>query len=304
MRQLRKLIGSPNALFTFEASARYRSFTLAASELGVTQAAVSLSIKNLEASLGTRLFEREYRQLSLTEAGERFYQDVSLGLGHITRSAESHSRSVAGQHVTLSCSTAFASHWMLPRLPTLRATHPNIDLRIQTSDRDVDIVSEKISLGIRRGKGDWEHYDSQKLASEVLFPVCSPGYLEASGPVRDIGDLATRKLIHLEEPHRPRPTWQDWFAHHNTQYKKDMTGLRLNEYSLVVQAAVGGQGIALGWSHLVAYALKHGLLVTPLDLHWDTGQSFYVVTAKTGTRSEEGATIRNWILNEGLSVPD
>ena len=121
MRDLRRLIGSPSALFTFEASARHGSFTLAAKELGVTQAAVSFSIKKLEQNLGLTLFQRHHRRLELTDAGERLYQDVALGLGHIGRSAESLSRTATSEHVTISCSTAFASHWVLPRLPNFRA---------------------------------------------------------------------------------------------------------------------------------------------------------------------------------------
>ncbi|MBZ0215594.1 MAG: LysR family transcriptional regulator [Fimbriimonadaceae bacterium] len=304
MHELRRLIGSPNALFTFEASARLVSFTLAAKELGVTQAAVSFSIKHLEQNLGVALFQRHHRRLELTIAGERLYQDVALGLGHIGRSTESLSRAVRSEHVTLSSSTAFASQWILPRLPSFRAVHPLVDFRIQTSDRDVDIVTEKLSLGIRRGIGDWPHYDARKLASEVLFPVCSPGYHQATGPVRDIADLASRKLIHLEEPHRPRPTWQDWFAHHHMKYRDDMSGLRLNEYSLVVQAAIGGQGIALGWTHIVAYALKQGLLIKPLDLQWDTGQSFFVVASKSGKLSSDAVIIRDWLLEEALTTPN
>jgi DNA-binding transcriptional LysR family regulator len=115
MRSLRAVLPAPSALFAFEAAARLGSFTRAASELGITQAAVSYAVKQLEARLGQPLFLRQHRRVALTEAGERFFQDVSIGLGHIRRSAETlMSRGAAG-HVTLSCSTAFASWWMLPR---------------------------------------------------------------------------------------------------------------------------------------------------------------------------------------------
>ena len=303
MQSLRKLVGSPSALFTFEAAARLTSFTRAAEELGVSQAAVSFSIKNLEQNLGTRLFQRHHRRLDLTAAGERFYQDVALGLGHIGRSAEVIGRSDMADSVTLSSSTAFASHWILPRLANFRAAYPFVDFRIQTSDRDVDIISEKISLGVRRGTGDWDHYDARKLADEILFPVCSPGYLQSVGTIRSASDLASSKLVHLQEPHRPRPTWQDWFAHQGLKYREVSSGLVLNDYSLVVQAAIGGQGIALGWSHIVAYALKQGLLVIPLNLQWDTGQSFYIVSSNTVSLSKEAKSVRSWILNEGQMLP-
>jgi len=298
MLEFRKLIASPSALFTFEAAARFCSFTRAAKELGVTQAAVSFAIKSLEQNLGVMLFQREHKHLELTEAGERFYQDVAMGLGHIGRSAEALHRNVTSNHVTLSCSTAFASHWIIPRLQAFRANHPDIDFRIQTSDRDINIITEKIHLGIRRGHGEWAEYESYELAREILFPVCNPSYLETQGPVRDLNDLAERKLIHLEEPHRPRPTWDDWFKHHKIKYRDDQDGLRLNDYALVVQAAIGSQGIAMGWSHIVDHPMRQGLLVKAIDLTWQTDQRFYVVASKDIALSDDGETIRRWILEE------
>lgn len=299
MNELRRLIASPSALFTFEAAARLGSFTRAAAELGVTQAAVSFAIKSLEGHLGATLFRRRHQRIELTEAGERFYRDVSLGLGHIGRSAEALHRLAGDRHVTLSCSTAFAAHWLLPRLPGFRATYPTIDFRIQTSDKDIDIVAEKIELGVRRGRpSDWPDYDTRLLAPEILFPVCSPRYLETSGPIRDLEDLAKAKLIHLEEPTRPRPNWRDWFGHHGLGYKDDGEGLRLNDYALVVQAAIGAQGIALGWTHIVEQPMRQGLLAKAHGSSWRTGHEFHIVSPRGRTVSADATRIRDWILGE------
>ena len=133
MQSLRSLLPSPGALIVFEAAGRLASFTRAAEELAMTQAAVSFAIRNLERDLGVPLFTRRHRSIALTEAGERFHADVSLGLTHIRKSAEELKAQGSDRHVTLSASTAFASYWMLPRLARLRADLPGIDLRIQTS---------------------------------------------------------------------------------------------------------------------------------------------------------------------------
>ncbi len=301
MSNLKKLVASPSALFTFEAAARLGGFKLAANELGVTQAAVSFAIKTLEQNLGVQLFRREHKHVKLSDAGDKFYADVSMGLGHIGRSAEELRSMSLDQLVTLSCSTAFAGHWVIPRLPSFRVEHPGIDFRIQTSDKDIDIMHSKIERGIRRGNGRWPEYESELFAPEELIPVCSPTFLIDNGPIDTVEELALRKLIHLEEPFRPRPNWSDWFKHFQSNVKISTERLRLNDYALVVQAAIGGQGIALGWSHILEYPMHHGLLVTAYQEKWRTDQNFYIVSPRNSTLSKNGQIIRDWILREAIS---
>ncbi len=172
METLRHLIPSINGLVVFETAGRLASFSAAARELGMTQAAVSYAIGRLEAQLATTLFLREHRRVRLTEAGQRFHADVSLGLSHIQRSAQGLRAVAVGTHVTLSASTAFAAFWMVPRLQRFREDLPDIDLRIQTADRDLDLVGEGIPLGIRGGSPtDWPHYECEVLAPEEIYPV-------------------------------------------------------------------------------------------------------------------------------------
>jgi len=146
MQSLRHLLPSAGSLIVFEAAGRLASFTAAGRELGMTQAAVSYAIRGLEDQFGAKLFQRRHRQVLLTEAGERFHADVTLGLSHIRKSAEELRARSGGMHVTLSASTAFASFWMMPRLQKFRDDLPGIDLRIQTADRDLDLVAEGIPL--------------------------------------------------------------------------------------------------------------------------------------------------------------
>jgi DNA-binding transcriptional LysR family regulator len=307
MQNLRSLISSPSALFSFEAAARHESFTRAAQELNVSQAAISAAIKGLEAALGVALFHRSHKRIELSEAGKRFYSDVAIGLGHIARSAETIHQLAGDRHVTLSTSTAFASHWMIPRLPSFRAQHPEIDLRLQTSDRDTELDPEAAMLAIRRAPKGFAAatpiYDATFFAEEELFPVCSPSYLAQTGAIRDLKAMAGRKLIHLEEPFRPRPTWRDWFQSQRHDFHDDGEGLRLNDYALVVQAAIGGQGIAMGWAHIVDFALRQGLLVKALDRSWKTGQQFSVITPKSTALAPDVmadvVAVRDWILAAG-----
>ncbi|TIP43770.1 MAG: LysR family transcriptional regulator [Mesorhizobium sp.] len=289
-------IPSPAGLITFEAAGRHLSFTNAAEELRVSQAAVSAAIKSLEGDLGVELFVRQHKRIVLTEAGQRFYSDVAMGLGHIARSAEAVRRTTEEKHVVLSSSTAFASHWLIPRLPKFRAQHPEIEIRIQTADRDTDLAPDPHLIGVRRGLGDWPNYRAFRFGGENLIPVCSPSYLKQSGAPRDLPDLAGRTLIHLDEPHRPRPSWKDWFAHFGLDFTDAGEGLRLNDYSLVVQAAIGGQGIALGWTHLVKHPLSERLLIPALAANWATGYAFFIVSNRSVELAPEAKLVKDWII--------
>lgn len=299
MHQLRDLISSPASLLTFEAAGRLQSFTRAAEELGVSQPAVSHSVRELERRLGVRLFERRPRSVSLTPEGQWFHASVAKGLAHIYQSAL-HLRRVHGleRQVTVSVSTATAAHWLLPRIARFRGRHPDIDLRFQTSDRDVDLVAEGISIGIRLGRGDWPAYESRHFTDEEVFPVCSPRYPRRAGPTDDPHSLLGETLIHLDEPYREAVGWSDWFASSGIVYERDPRGLVLNDYALVLNAAVAGEGIALGWRHLVAHLLDSGDLVRAHPATVRSSRAFYVVTPKAWPINAATRTFLDWMLEE------
>jgi len=301
MKLLRRAIPSPSTLLIFEAAARLGSFTRAAEELGMTQAAVSYGIRSLERGLRVSLFLRNHRMVRLTEIGQRFSHDVSIGLAHIQQSVAAIQRMQADRHVTLSVSTSFASFWMLPRLAAFRVAHPDIELRFLATDRDVDIASENIALGIRRGAGDFAGYEAALLAEEYIYPVSTSTYLNGAlgglgnGRVT-IADLPRLNLIHLEEPLRFRPTWRDWFAAQGQRFVDSGEGLCLNDYALVVQATLEGQGVALGWGHLVDHLVARGALTRVVDVVWRTGSSFWVVWS--GQLTPEAQRVRDWLIAE------
>lgn len=295
MKLLRTQLPPLNALVIFEAAGRLTSFTKAAQELNMTQAAVSYGVKQLEAALGLDLFRREHQRVRLTEDGRRYHQDVTLALEHIRRSTETLRRSQSGTHVTLSCSTAFASWWMLPRLALFRQENPGIDLRLQTTDKDIDLGAEGISLGIRRGDGRYLGLDAVKMVDEAIIPICSPAYLERAGPIASVADLKRQRLIHLDEPFRPRPSWGDYFRAAGVAAGTDQAGLHLNDYALVVGAALEGQGIALGWRHQTDHLVARGLLIHPIEQLWVTGLAFHVVWPHGVPLAPEAEAVRDWL---------
>jgi DNA-binding transcriptional LysR family regulator len=298
MRELRQLVHSPHHLFVFEVCGRLLSFTRAAEELGVSQPAVSLAIRQLETAIGRDLFERRHRAIQLTEDGERFYNEVSLSFERLLQAAREVSRGDGEDLVTLSISTAFANYWVMPRMTKLHRSHPAIDLRLQVVDKDVDLEHENVSLGIRRGRGGWPGYDSAAIAREEIYAVASPAYLAANPRPRSIEDLLHHQFIHLEEPFRPRPKWHDWFASFDVDFVDRGEGLRLNDYALVIQAAMAGEGVAIGWRHVTESLIAKRLLVPVLPQSWVTGEEFHLIWSDRTELSDSAQQVRDWIIEE------
>ncbi|GLS34232.1 DNA-binding transcriptional regulator, LysR family [Mesorhizobium albiziae] len=296
MQSLRHLLPSAGSLIVFEAAGRLSSFTAAGRELGMTQAAVSYAVRGLEDQLGVKLFQRRHRQVRLTEAGGRFFADVTLGLSHIRKSAEELRALAGGMHVTLSASTAFASFWMMPRLQKFRDDLPGIDLRIQTADRDLDLIAEGIPLGIRGGSAqDWPDYELLPIAKEEIYAVAGPAYVARSGMPASPAEMVSHQLIHLEEPFRPAATWNEWFRSAGVNGAVANRGLQINDYVLVIQAVMEGQGIALGWRHLTDRLIASGLLVRLTDHAMTTGDGFHVAWPKNRPLSESAEKVRDWL---------
>jgi DNA-binding transcriptional LysR family regulator len=299
METLRSLLPSINGLVVFEAAGRLGSFTAAARELRMTQAAVSYAVNRLEEHLGTPLFLREHRRVRLSEAGERFFADVSIGLTHIRRSAQDLRAVATGGHVTLSCSTAFAAFWMVPRMAQLRTDLPHIDLRIQTADRDLDLLGEGIPMAVRAGNpSEWPQYQAQPLAAEEIYPVCGASYLAGRERAAMPVDLLDHQLIHLEEPYRSAATWRDWFASAGIEGRRVPKGLQINDYVLVLQSVIAGQGVALGWRHLVEGLVQKGVLVRLTDHVLTTGMDFHVIWPRDAALSRAAQEVRDWLLTQ------
>lgn len=297
MHKLWKSVSSSKHLVYFEAAARLQSITRAAQTMNVKQPAVSAAIKQLEESLGVALFRREHKKIALTAAGQRLFSDVSRAFDDMQASVQAVRQFTRNDHVTLNASSAFNFYWMVPKLQDFHQAFPDIDLRLQSSDREPDIDTENISLGIRRGYGDWADCHSVLIAPERIYPVGT-----AKG-IRTPQELLHNKLIHLEEPTRERPGWQQWFRHFGVTDAPPVSGLRLNDYALVLQAALAGEGIACGWHHVATPLVQRGLLHAYTDWSWDTGAGFYLVWSKRVPLIDNAERIRDWVIAQaGQSV--
>ncbi len=301
MLKLLRKIDSVHHLVAFLTASRHGSFTEAAKELNVSQPAVSQSVRKLEQALDVELFHRSHRKIRLTEAGERLSHGVSDGFRRIEEAVNLIESQRSGKYVTLSVSSAFANYWMVPRLADFHHRFPNIDLRLQTTDKDIDLNAEGLSLGIRRGRNKFSGYNNAVIADELLKPILSPAFAKRHRIEPDLNALAILPKIHLEEPYRPRPNWAAWLKAKSAiasdlQTSDRSGGLRLNDYALVVQAAMAGEGVAIGWQHIVEPLVQQGLLQYFGDHEWKTGAQFHLIWSETRPLSKDAELVRDWII--------
>ncbi|MGJ7552034.1 LysR family transcriptional regulator [Pseudomonas alloputida] len=300
---------SLRAVKAFVAAARYQNFTRAAEALCVTQAAISRQIRDLEEHLGAELFNRAGRAVELTPAGSIFYDAVQLSFTNIALAADRirHSESPK-QRVTLCCSPAFANFWLGPKLPALFAAYPEIDLNIVTTQNfltlengvNPDIIICKMA---KSGQG----YFSQPLVCDVIYPVCTPQYLEQHPEIRTLDGLRNTALLNLSPFGRSQVAehvdWKVWFAYQDIDLdRRDADAPQLfnaNDYSLLMQLAQHHQGVALGWHYLVAPLVEQGLLVRPVSdtlVHRDTRH--YLSLSEAKSHDASCCKLRDWLIEQ------
>ena len=290
---------SSRALLLFDSAARTGSFSRAAEEMAVGQPAVSHSVRQLEADLGVRLFRRLHRGVELTPTGERLAQRVRAGLREIEEGlAEIRPSSSDDQQVTLLVSTSLASHWLLPRLGHFKQQYPGIELRCITMDTDRDIPIAEFDLCIALGSGDWPGMQRWFFTDEELYPVCSPEYLRSHRSLVDNGSLLDCDLLHLEERYHSRFDWSQWFAHFDIDSGPMPSDWIYNDYSIVIHAALEGQGIAIGWRHIVQPLVDRGALVRPIAESIETDNPFYIMAPIDRPIGESAQTLRDWLIGE------
>ncbi|NOX29561.1 MAG: LysR family transcriptional regulator [Actinobacteria bacterium] len=268
---------SDRTLRIFSSAARHGSLSAAARTLGIGQPAVSHAVSRLESIVGRRVFTRSRAGVSLTPVGQALYDKVSESFALIDLAMAEAMGSAKREAVTVSVSTSLASYWLMPRLPAFKLEHPDIELRVLTSDSD-DAVGSDADLWIPLGPVSRPGLSSVPLCAERIVPVASPG-LAAS--LDDISPQALRDapLLHLEERYVPRFNWNQWFVHHEVEpperNRASSDAYRSNDYSVILQAAIAGQGVALGWLHIVADCIATNQLV-PLAAPIETDSSFEI----------------------------
>ena len=292
-----------NALRAFEAAGRHLSFTKAAAELNVTPAAVGHQVKALEELLGVPLFRRLTRALRLTDAGQAALPTLSQGFDKLAQGVEQMRAHCESGVLTISVSPSFGAMWLVPRLEHFRIRHPDIEIRIDGTDRRVDLARDDADVALRYGPGGYDGVRVDWLFSQVNTPVCSPALLSGEHPLRQPDDLRHHTLLHVEWKDA-EASWRMWLLAAGLHDIDPTRGPRFTMENMAVQAALDGHGVALIGDILVADDLAAGRLVRPFDPSLSTPLTFsyYLLSAKDDAEQPKVAAFRNWLLEEAREL--
>lgn len=286
------------ALRAFEAAGRRLSFSDAATELFVTPGAVGYQIRSLEHLLGTPLFVRGTRSVRLTPAGVAYMATVRQVFDLLTdgtRAVRGPTRAV----LRVSLLASFAVNWLIPRLPRFAAVHPDIDLQFEPMIAHADLETGETDLAIRYGPGGWPGVRAHRFLLERFAPVCSPALASGSSPIVHPNDLLGHVLL-LSQAREPFE-WLAWAASSDFDFAQATTWM-LHDYNIVLEAAVSGQGVAIGRASLVADRLRSGELVEPLGPARPHGGIGHWLVTRHGKQSPEAAAFSAWILHEAKAT--
>jgi LysR family transcriptional regulator, glycine cleavage system transcriptional activator len=294
---VRRSLPTLSALRSFEAAARHESFTRAADELCVTQGAVSHQIKALEGELGLKLFSRERRGLVITDAGRDYLAVVREAFDRIALGTDRLLQRQRSGVITVSASPDFAAKWLVSRLGRFAEAYPNIELRVSATMRHVDFAREDVDLAIRHGAGSWVGLDAVNLSAEELFPVCSPALVSGSRGIRNPEDVLQFPLLHLDDWRN----WSRWLEAAGVSGEALLHGPILNHASMLIDAAIEGQGIALARTALAACDLINGRLVRPFRVALPLSNTYWIVCPRATSTLPKIVAFRDWLLAEAAA---
>jgi len=284
-----------NALRAFEAAARHLSFTKAADELSVTQAAVSHQMRTLEDNLGVPLFRRFNRRLALTDQGQLLLPAVREAFDVLTAGVERLRAGVREGVLSISTTPSFAARWLAPRLVRFQARYPEIETQLVAAPRLLDYLREGIDCGIRFGQGDWPGLSAVELFRQELLPVCSPLLLAAAPPLREPADLARHTLIHVLTD---LDDWRTWLRAVGATNVDPTRGVRFDSGPLALQSAASGAGVAISNRTIAGDDLAAGRLVIPFDFEVPVEASYYFVAPALTADQPKVVLFRDWLLAE------
>jgi LysR family glycine cleavage system transcriptional activator len=288
-----------NALRAFEAAARHLNFSRAADELSVTPGAVSQQIQNLEDYVGVALFKRTPKGLLLTDPAQIALPALREAFDRLAEAASMLTAAVDGRRLTVSVAPSFAAKWLVPRLGQFETLHPQVDVWISAGMELVDFGSGEIDIAIRYGAGRYPGLEVVRLMQETVIPVASPALLE-SQPLNDPADLAGHILLHDGSPDADDscPDWTMWLAARGVKGVDGTRGPRFNQSSLVIEAAVGGRGVALAKRALAQADLDAGRLVSPFQITTAVDFAYYLVHPKPKGRLPQVKAFMAWLTAE------
>jgi len=284
---------SLTTLAIFEASARHLSFKLAAAELNVTPGAVSKQIKAIEDELGVPLFVRRGTGVSLTSAGEDLYGVLSSSFSRAAEVVRTIKRGDRSKNVTIACTDAFATMWLIPRMADFWERFPEITVDHLISDNPRDYRRAEVELRVRYGLGAWADETAELLFDDTIYPVCGPGFARGhrEATAEALPDLP---LLHVDWVD---PEWADWdevFRRSQIPHGPNK-GRRFGKFSVALQAAQADQGVAVGWHRLVRHLLRDAKLVRLTDLEMPAPGGYYLTWNERRTLSPAAETLRSWL---------
>lgn len=289
---MRKKIPPLKSLRAFEAAGRHLSFTRAADELFVTQAAISHQIKTLEEFLGLPLFIRRNRKLLLTDEGQNYWPKIRDIFENLTSATEQIKYQVAGGPLTVSVIPTFATSWLIPRLSMFNKIYPEIEVRLKASDETVDFLREDVDVAIYYETGNYPGLHSVTLLDERLTPLCAPALLEGVIPLSKPEDLKQHNLLHDFNTSE----WQRWLRAAGIKGIDLSHGSVFSHTSMVLQAAIFGQGIAMGHLVLSQADILSGRLVQPFELTMESDLSYDVVCPIESAQRPKVKAFIDWLL--------
>ncbi|MCM7486533.1 transcriptional regulator GcvA [Enterobacter kobei] len=283
-------------LRAFEATARLSSMTLAAAEMHVTHGAISRQIRKLEEHLGMKLFRRLTRQIILTEEGAEFHLAVTRLLSDLLRESERLRGRNPAKSFRISTTVSFASKWLAPRLSRFRQQYPEFDIQLDVTDINVDLNDGQVDAAIRYGLGNYRDVTSERILNETVTPVCSPGFLREHNGLKDIKELSNCVLLH---EYRMLANWEAWFEMAGEKNFKCHQGPVWTLGSMATEAAIRGEGVALGRSILIADDVAAGRLVVPFPQYKLQAERGYDIVYRSDNKdSYKIRILRQWLLEE------
>jgi len=299
MKNLRDELPPLSSLLAFEAAARHQNFTAAAEELHRTQSAVSRQISTLEKDLGILLFHRRHRIVTLTPEGRALQDAVSEGLGHIANRTREIKGSGDIETLTIATGESTGSFWLMPRLTAFRAAHPSILTKLSVQSTTQEISHSDADVYLLYGNGDWPGLRATWLMPETLKPVCSPTYLEGK-TIKTPHDLARADLLHLETSSLSWVSWDRWFRDIGVKPNGPLNGPIFTNYTHLMQACTGGQGVAMGSLPFVDGYLKTGALIALTDEVVRPPEAYYLCIGQGAEKKPHVRTFVSWIMRDTL----
>jgi DNA-binding transcriptional LysR family regulator len=301
---LRRKLPPLTGLTAFEATARLGSFTRAAEELGVTQAAVSRQIHLLEGGFGFALFRRLHRKIELTEKGRSLSTATTTALNLVAETVDEITREETTEGLTISASVAFSHFWLLPKISFFSRAYPGSALRIISQDSPASLAGSDVDVAIRYGNGMWSDGRAELLFEDEIFPVCSQAYAKVVEPVSELTELLRHPLISSDTEDPSWSGWDEWFAAFSIKAPRRTSGMRCSFYTEAIYAALNGQGIALGWKRLVQDLLNQKTLVRLTDQSISTRNGYFIVVPSRSSKNPRMTQFVEWLRAEVRGIRD